>query len=82
VWSAGPAAPRPGPEALRQGYGNIVGQDIGASAGFAIVSLNAGWRPKKGTLITAGVDNLFDQTYAEFISRSGAMVGASPRPPV
>ncbi len=57
------------------GYGNIVGQDIGASAGFAIVSLNAGYRPSKGFLVTAGVDNLFDRSYAEFISRSGAMVG-------
>ncbi|MBL8453558.1 MAG: TonB-dependent receptor, partial [Zoogloea sp.] len=57
------------------GYGNVVGQDIGASASFAIVSLNAGYRPRKGVLFTAGVDNLFDRTYAEYISRSGAMVG-------
>ena len=53
----------------------MVGQDIGSSTGFAIFSLNGGYRPAKGTLISAGVDNLFDKTYAEFISRSGAMVG-------
>lgn len=57
------------------GYGNIVGQDIGSSAGFAIFSVNGGYRPKKGTLISAGVDNLFDKTYAEFISRGGASIG-------
>jgi iron complex outermembrane recepter protein len=57
------------------GYGNIVGQDIGASSGFAIFSLNAAYKPKKGMLLSAGVDNLFDKTYAEFISRSGASVG-------
>jgi iron complex outermembrane receptor protein len=54
--------------------GNIVGQDIGRTAGFGVFSLNAGYRPKKGTLISGGIDNLFDKTYAEHISRSGAMV--------
>lgn len=52
--------------------GNIVGQDIGRTPGFAIFSLNAGYRPKKGMLLSAGVDNLFDKTYAEHISRSGS----------
>lgn len=56
-------------------YGNIVGQDIGSSAGFAIFSINGGYRPAKGTLISAGIDNLFDKTYAEFISRGGASIG-------
>ena len=37
-------------------------------------SLNGGYRPKKGTLISGGIDNLFDKTYAEHISRGGAMV--------
>lgn len=54
--------------------GNIVGQDIGRTAGFAVFSLNGGYRPKKGTLISGGIDNLFDKTYAEHISRSGAMI--------
>ncbi|WP_374495204.1 TonB-dependent copper receptor [Zoogloea sp.] len=76
TWSAG-ALLRvvQGQKRYDAGYGNVVGQDIGASAGFAIVSLNAGYRPRKGLLVTAGVDNLFNRTYAEFISRSGAMVG-------
>ncbi|HRH74638.1 MAG TPA: TonB-dependent copper receptor [Zoogloea sp.] len=76
TWSAGALLRMvQGQKRYDTGYGNIVGQDIGASAGFAIVSLNAGYRPAKGFLVTAGVDNLFDRTYAEFISRSGAMVG-------
>ena len=60
--------------------GNIVGKDLGASSGFAIFSLNAGWRPTKTTLITTGVDNLFDRNYAEAISRAAGngMGGAIP----
>jgi iron complex outermembrane recepter protein len=76
VWSAGALLRLVhGQTRYDTGYGNIVGQDIGASAGFAIFSLNAAWKPKKGVLLSAGVDNLFDKTYAEFISRSGASVG-------
>lgn len=57
--------------------GNIVGQDIGDSSGFAVFSINGGWRPMKKmkqALITAGIDNLFDTTYAEHLSRSGSTV--------
>ena len=59
--------------------GNIVGQDIGRTAGFGVFSLNAGYRPKKGMLISGGIDNLFDKTYAEHISRAGAMVAGFDR---
>jgi iron complex outermembrane receptor protein len=58
--------------AVNQGI--IVGQDLGRTPGFAVFSINGGWRPKKGMLIAAGVDNLFDRTYAEHISRSAATV--------
>jgi iron complex outermembrane receptor protein len=58
------------------GYGSVVGQDIGSTPGFTVYSLNAGYRPKKGTLISAGIDNLFDKAYAEHISRAaGAVAG-------
>jgi iron complex outermembrane receptor protein len=60
--------------------GNIVGQDLGASAGFAVLSLNAGWRPTPRCQISVGVDNLFDKTYAEHLSRGGAMVAGFPPP--
>ncbi len=54
--------------------GNIAGQDIGASSGFSVFSVNAGWRASKSVQVTGGVDNVFDKTYAEHISRAGAMV--------
>lgn len=54
--------------------GNIVGQDIGPTDGFNIFSVNGSWKPTDYALITAGVDNLFDTTYAEHISRSGATI--------
>lgn len=54
--------------------GNIAGQDIAASKGFAVLSLNGGWRINKAAQLTAGVDNLLNKTYAEHISRAGAMV--------
>ena len=54
--------------------GNIVGQDLGATPGFVVVSLNAGWKPAKGWLVTGGVDNLFNRAYAEHISRGTSMV--------
>lgn len=52
--------------------GNIVGQDLGRTGGFGVLSLHAGWKPSKGVQLTAGVDNVFDKTYAEHISRSGS----------
>ena len=54
--------------------GNIAGQDIGPSAGFAILSVNGAWRIGKRATLSAGVDNLFDRVYAEHLSRAGAMV--------
>ncbi|WP_435628192.1 TonB-dependent copper receptor [Candidatus Ferrigenium straubiae] len=54
--------------------GNIAGQDIGRTAGFGVLSLNASWRASKSVLVSAGVDNLADRVYAEHISRAGAMV--------
>jgi iron complex outermembrane receptor protein len=54
--------------------GNIVGQDLGPTAGFAVFSINAGWRPRDAVQITAGIDNVLDRDYAEHLSRSGAMV--------
>lgn len=59
--------------------GNIVGQDIGRTAGFSVFSINGGWKPKKGVQLTAGIDNLFDKTYTEHLSRSGAMVAGYTR---
>ncbi|ADE10970.1 TonB-dependent copper receptor [Sideroxydans lithotrophicus] len=54
--------------------GNIAGQDIAATGGFGVFSLNGGWRASKAVQVTAGLDNVFNKTYAEHISRAGTMV--------
>jgi iron complex outermembrane receptor protein len=54
--------------------GNIVGQDLGPTDGYTIASLNLGWKPGSRWQVTGGVDNLFDRTYAEHLSRAGAAV--------
>ncbi|MCF7530249.1 TonB-dependent copper receptor [Neisseria lisongii] len=53
------------------GQGNIIGQDIGRSAGFGTLSLHGGWRINKHATLQAGIDNVFDKNYAEFVSRGG-----------
>ncbi len=54
--------------------GNIVGQDIGPSAGFSVFSLNASYRVDSRLSLSGGIDNLFDRTYAEHLSRAGFAV--------
>ncbi|MFZ2302131.1 MAG: TonB-dependent copper receptor [Gallionella sp.] len=54
--------------------GNIAGQDVGRTAGFGVLSVNAAWRAAKGVLISTGVDNLADRAYAEHLSKGGAAV--------
>lgn len=54
--------------------GNIAGQDIAASSGFSVFSVNGGWRASKAVQVSAGVDNVFNKVYAEHISRAGTMV--------
>lgn len=54
-----------------RGEGTVVGKDLGPAGDFTVVSVNAGWRPVEAVLLSVGVDNLFDTTYAEFISRAG-----------
>ncbi|MGB0129063.1 MAG: TonB-dependent copper receptor [Rhodocyclaceae bacterium] len=57
------------------GKGNIVGQDIGRTPGFGVLSLNGSYKPAKGALIAIGIDNVFDRKYAEHISRTGSPMG-------
>ncbi|HLP97684.1 MAG TPA: TonB-dependent copper receptor [Sideroxyarcus sp.] len=54
--------------------GNIAGQDIGRTGGFATFALNAGWRAAKAVHISAGIDNVFNRVYAEHLSRAGTAV--------
>ncbi len=61
---------------LDVGSGSEIGTDIGPSAGFGILSVNASYRPNKEVLFTAGVDNIFNKNYAEFISRTGEAINS------
>ncbi len=57
------------------GKGNIAGQDVAtATPGFGTLSLNGSYKVNKRVRIIAGVDNVFDKTYAEHLSRSGTMI--------
>ncbi|MEZ5283919.1 MAG: TonB-dependent copper receptor [Vicinamibacterales bacterium] len=62
--------------ALNQG--NIVGQDLGPTPAFGVFSLNGSTRVHRLASLSMGIDNLFDRTYAEFVSRGGADVTGFP----
>lgn len=80
-WSAGSLARFVGrQDRFAVNQGNIVGQDLGASAGFAVFSMNVTWKPTHRLQLAAGIDNLFDRTYAEHLSRAGSMVAGFPPP--
>ncbi|NKF51789.1 TonB-dependent copper receptor [Shewanella sp. WXL01] len=54
------------------GQGNISGQDLSESSGFGTLALNGSWKHGDAVLISFGIENIFDITYSEHISRSGA----------
>ena len=82
-WSAG-ALVRvvDGQDRVSVGHGNVVGQDIGPSAGFATLALNAGYRFESGVQLTVGVDNLFDRAYSEHLNLAGNADFGYPADPV
>jgi len=62
--------------------GNVVGRDLGPSAGFGTLSLNGGYRFNDRVQLTAGVDNVFDRTYSEHLNLSGSADFGYPADPV
>ena len=54
-----------------EGKGNVVGRDLGKSAGFGVFSLNGAYRVSEQVKLSAGVDNLFDKDYAEHLNLAG-----------
>ncbi|MBU6248015.1 MAG: TonB-dependent copper receptor [Xanthomonadaceae bacterium] len=54
------------------GEGNIVGQDLGPSGGFGVLSLNGSYRLGEHLTLSAGIDNLLDKTYAEHLNAAPA----------
>lgn len=55
--------------ALEQG--NVVGKDWGPSAGFSVLSVNAGYRINKTTQLAVGIENVLNKNYAEHLNRAG-----------
>lgn len=62
--------------------GNVVGRDLGPSAGFGTLALNGGYRWSESLQLTAGVDNLLDRTYAEHLNLGGNAAFGYPADPV
>ena len=61
--------------------GNVVGRDLGASPGFAVFSLNGGYRVGERLRVSAGIDNLFDRAYAEHLNLAGNSAFGYPAAP-
>lgn len=66
--------------ALNQG--NVVGRDLGPSAGFATFAINGGYRVSDRVRLTAGIDNLFDRAYSEHLNLAGSADFGYPALPV
>ena len=62
--------------------GNVVGRDLGPSAGFATFALNGGVRINDRVQLTAGIDNLFDRAYSEHLNLAGSADFGYPADPV
>ncbi|GGD52864.1 TonB-dependent copper receptor [Pseudoxanthomonas indica] len=67
---------------VNPGTGNVVGQDLGPSAGFAVFSANAAYRYSERVQVSAGVDNLFDRDYSEHLNLGGNSAFGYPADPV
>lgn len=83
AWSAGSLVRLVAPQdRFAPGQGSIAGQDLGRTAGFAVCSVNAGFRPgPKGLRVSLGVDNLFDRAYAEHLNHAAIPAPGDPGPP-
>jgi len=60
----------------------VVAQDLGPSAGFATLALNAAYRFTPLLQASLGVDNLFDRTYSEHLNLAGSADFGFPADPV
>ena len=56
---------------IAENRGNVVGKDYDKSAGFGVFSLNGAYKVNNNLKLSAGVDNLFDKTYAEHLNLAG-----------
>ena len=67
---------------VNPGLGNVTSRDIGPSAGFAVFSLNGGYRINDHLQLSAGIDNLFDRAYSEHLNLAGSADFGYPADPV
>ena len=57
------------------GSGTATALDLAnAPGGFGILSANIAYKPAKHIVVAAGVDNIFNKNYAEFLSRAGTAI--------
>ncbi len=71
-----------GQDRVSPGQGNVVGRDLGRSAGFAVFSVNGGYRFSEVVQLTAGIDNVFDRAYSEHLNLGGNSAFGYPSDPV
>ncbi|MCA0395559.1 MAG: TonB-dependent copper receptor [Proteobacteria bacterium] len=62
--------------------GNVVGRDLDPTPGFATLAVNGGYRFSDRVRLTAGIDNVFDRTYAEHLNLAGSADFGYPADPV
>jgi iron complex outermembrane receptor protein len=62
--------------------GNVIARDLGPTAGFATLSLNAAYRISDHLRASVGVDNVFDRAYAEHLNLAGSADFGFPADPV
>lgn len=71
-----------GQDRVAPAEGNVVGRDFGPSAGFAVVSLNGGYRLGPALRLSAGIDNLFGRDHSEHLNLAGSADFGYPAEPV
>lgn len=59
---------------IHQGFGNVLALDTTPTGGFVVSSLELGYKPHPAIEFKFGIDNLFDKTYSEHISRNSSPV--------
>lgn len=60
----------------------MVGRDLGPTPGFGVASLDAAYKISSSLSLAAGIDNLFDRSYAEHLNLAGNADFGYPADPV
>ncbi|MDR2192404.1 MAG: TonB-dependent copper receptor [Endomicrobium sp.] len=57
---------------IAQNQGNVAGKDFADSKAFNVFSANASFSANDNLKISAGIDNIFDETYSEHLNLAGS----------